>query len=133
MANKVSLESLNKILPNRTAGKGSKKRKLSNNQRNDAVATELAKCDSAATVGYMAMKFGISEQEVRARVKSAPNFGQFRMVIGNRIRGIANKIRKAGKGKLTLTEAAYPKSAKQTKKTVKKAVKKVKKAKKAKK
>lgn len=108
---KVNLNSLDKALPNRTAGK-TKKRRVSDHSRSDKVAEALSKCDSASAIGNLAMQFGISEKEIRARAAAAPNFGQFRMVVGNRVRGIARRVAKAKqKGqKLTLTDAAYPKA-----------------------
>lgn len=131
MAGKVNLDSLNRVLPNRTAGKGTKKRRVSDHHRNDGVAAELAKCNTAAEIGNLGMRFGLSEKEVRARARSAPNFGQYRMVIGNRIRGVVGKIRKAKQKniRLTVAEAAYPKTAP---KVASKPVKKAKKVKKAK-
>lgn len=123
---KVNLESLNKVLPCNTANKNTKRRHVSDHSRNDAVADALAKCNSAAEVGHLGMKFGLTENEVRNRAKSAKNFGLYRMVIGNRIRGISSRIQKAKKKsqKLTLTEAAYPKKREAVKKTAKKSKKK---------
>jgi hypothetical protein len=130
MAKKVNLQSLNKVVPCLTANKSTKRRHVSDHSRNDAVADALSKCNNAAEVGALGMKFGLTENEVRARARSAKNFGLYRMVIGNRIRGITNRIRKAKKKnqKLTLAEAAYPPkksgATKKTKKAKKKAKKK---------
>lgn len=122
---KVSLSNLNKVLPHNLTKKGGKKRRVTSHNRNDQVAAELAKCNSASEVGAFAMRFGLSEREVRTRAKAAPNFGQYRMVIGNRIRGIVNRIRKAKqKGvKLSPAAAAYPKGDVASKVPVKKAKK----------
>jgi len=124
---KVNLESLNKVLPCNTANKNTKRRHVSDKNRNDAVADALAKCNTTAEVATLGMKFGLTENEVRNRAKAAKNFGLYRMVIGNRIRGIASRIQKAKKKniKLTQEEAAYPK--KKTGGAVKKAKKKAKK------
>ena len=103
-------ESLNKVLPFNVAKKGSTRRHVSDKNKNDAVAEALAKCDSTADVATLGVKFGLSDAEVSARAKTSKNFGLYRMVIGNRIRGIVAKVGKAkmeGK-KLTLTDAAYP-------------------------
>lgn len=128
---KVNLESLNKVLPCRTANKNTKRRHISDGSRNDMVADALAKCNSTAEVAALGMKFGLTENEVRNRAKSAKNFGLYRMVIGNRCRGIASRIKKAKQKnqKLTQAEAAYPKK----REVVKKAKKVVKKKKVAKK
>ena len=125
MAKAVNLESLNKVLPHTTANKDTKRRHISDHNKNDAVADALGKCNSAAEVGALGMKFGLTENEVRNRAKAAKNFGLYRMVIGNRIRGVVNRIGKAKKKnqKLTQAEAAYPKSG-AVKKTAKKSKKK---------
>jgi len=118
-------ESLNKVLPFNVAKKGSTRRHVSDKNKNDAVAEALAKCDSTADVATLGVKFGLSDAEVTARAKTSKNFGLYRMVIGNRIRGIVAKVgkAKADNKKLTLTDAAYPPK-KMTKKVVKKATKK---------
>ena len=124
---KINLESLNKVLPCLTANKNTKRRHVTDGNKNDAVADALAKCNSTADVAHLGMKFGLTENEVRTRAKDAKNFGLYRMVIGNRIRGVASRIRKAKKRnqKLTVTEAAYPKTKSgAVKKTVKKKSKK---------
>jgi len=130
---KTNLTSLNKILPNLTANKNTKRRHVTDHNRNDAIADALSKCENAADIAALGMKFGLTEQEVKTRAKSAPNFGQFRMVIGNRIRGVVRRISKAKKEgkKLTPAEAAYPKAAtakKVTKKAIKIADKRIKKS-----
>jgi len=121
---KANLMSLNKVLPAKAAAKDSKRRNVTDKTRHDRISEELAKCNTAAEIGNLAMKFGMNEQEVRQRAKDAKNFGLFRMVVGNRIRGIANKIVAAKKKnvKLSPQEAAYPsgnKAKKVTKKTTK--------------
>ena len=123
---KINFESLNKVLPCQPAKKGSKKRKVSSGSRNDAVSDALAKCTCAADVANFGMRFGLTEVDVRARAKKAPNFGQYRMVMGNLARGVVNRIaiaREKGQ-KLTVAMAAYPKNIKKTKKVVKKKKKK---------
>ena len=110
----TNLESLNKVLPNLTANKSTTKRRVTDGNKNDVIADELAKCNSAAEIAALGMKFGLSEQDVRNRCKTAKNFGLYRMQVGNLIRGIVARIRKAAKKnvKLTPAEAAYPKKAK---------------------
>lgn len=53
----------------------------------DRVARELAAAETAADIGKVAIKHGIEPKEVQYRAEAAPNLGQFRMVLGNRIRG----------------------------------------------
>lgn len=106
---KVNLTSLNKVLPYK-ADKKTKKRHVSSGNRNDPVSQAMAKCEDTAAVATLGMKFGLTEKEVRSRARTAPNFGQYRMVIGNRVRGIVRRIRAAKKRHKTLSpaEAAYP-------------------------
>jgi hypothetical protein len=80
--------------------------------RNDQVSERLSDCGTPSEVAEFAMDFGITQKEIKERVEKAPNFGQFRMVIGNRIRGIVNRVAKAKeKGTdLSLEDAAYPKT-----------------------
>lgn len=79
--------------------------------RQDAVSEKLAECTTPEQVVELAGDFGIRADELTERAKRAPNFGQFRMVIGNRIRGVVNRIARAEeKGEKLLVEvAAYPK------------------------
>lgn len=85
-------------------------RKVSN-ARSDSVSENLGDCQTPEEIAAFAAQFGINQDEINERVEKAPNFGQFRMVIGNRIRGIVNRIAKAKeKGeKLSVEHAAYPK------------------------
>ena len=78
----------------------------------DKVGDALAKCDTPAAVAKVAKEHGITEEEIVQRGKSAPNFGQFRMVLGNRIRGI--KARMAKDKSLTPAQAAYPREHRKT-------------------
>ena len=126
---KANLSGLDRVLPHQAASKNSKRRHVTDHSRNDAVSDALSKCNSASEIGTLAMKFGITEAEVRQRAKSAKNFGLFRMAIGNRLRGITNRIAKAKRKsiKLSVSDAAYPDKAKskapakKTKKAKKKA------------
>jgi hypothetical protein len=66
--------------------------------RGDKVALELAKCVTVDQIVELASEI-LPEKEVRERFKNAKNFGLFRMVIGNRIRGeLARKAREKEKG-----------------------------------
>ena len=113
---------LDKILVHVPAKKGSKKRHVSTGSVNDRIREAMNGCDSCSKLAKLAQKFGISGDEIMTRAKSAPNFGQFSMVIGNRLRGIVGRIAKAKKAGITLrvADAAYPK------KSVKKVAKKTK-------
>lgn len=87
----------------RVKASGERRRTVS---RQDAIAEELAKAETPSAVGKLAQKWGISDEEVLERAKAAPNFGQFRMVIGNRIRGINRRVQE--NSNLTRKQAAYP-------------------------
>lgn len=73
---------------------------------NDDITTELALAETPAAVGKIALRFGITEAEIIERGRNAPNFGQFRMVVGNRIRGTIARAAKSRPGRWA--EAAYP-------------------------
>ena len=125
----TELARLDKLLVYTPAKKGSKKRHVSTGSVNDRIREEMNKCDSASKIAILAQKMGITGEELMTRAKSAPNFGQFSMVIGNRLRGIVTRLAKAKRAgkKLTVVDAAYPKkvtSVKATAKTKKKVAKK---------
>jgi len=75
----------------RLSGNGGKRRIRRNGKRRDVVSRLLAKCQSASEMAELAVKFGMNPHEVMRRAKSAPNFGQFRMSIGNCIRGVISR------------------------------------------
>lgn len=58
----------------------------------DAVSDAMAECVTPSDVAELAQKFGLTDDEIMHRAEVASNFGQFRMVIGNRIRGVCHKI-----------------------------------------
>lgn len=58
--------------------------------RGDRVAEELAACKDVDSLVAFASEF-IDKADVVAYLNRAPNFGQFRMVIGNRVRGAVNR------------------------------------------
>ncbi len=74
-----------------------------------SVGAELAKAESPSAIAAIAMDHGIREDEIVERAKNAPNFGQFRMVLGNRIKAIA--ARHAADKSISAEDAAYPKEA----------------------
>ena len=76
--------------------------------RNDAVADLLAGCDSPTKIAQMAHKFGVDRADINRKAKNASGFGQFRMAIGNKIRGICTRLDRAQKSgeKLSLKKAA---------------------------
>jgi hypothetical protein len=53
----------------------------------DRVSKALADTKTPTELLRLCSKFGIKKDEVMDRAKAAPNFGQLRMVLGNRIRG----------------------------------------------
>lgn len=87
------LKTLDKLFRIRYASKNGHKRYIcKNGKRRDAVGRILADCQAPSEIGAVAVVFGVGPKEVIRRGKNAPNFGQFRMVIGNRIRGELGKI-----------------------------------------
>lgn len=105
MASKFT--SLNQ-LPNlaiRTYKQGDRagKRKLTAG-RDDEIAQALSQCNNPSDVADFASQVGITDAEIAARASSASNFGNFRMTLGNRIRGILNVMEKAQKEGRTLTK-----------------------------
>lgn len=87
----------------RTKANGERRRTVS---VQDKLGKELADANTPIDMGKLAMKFGINEDEILTRAKSSPNFGQFRMVLGNRIRGISRRM-KENPG-TSFKDAAYP-------------------------
>lgn len=87
------LETLDKLFRVRHASKNGCKRYIcKNGKRRDAVGRILAGCQTPSEIGAVAVVFGIGPKEVIRRGRNAPNFGQFRMVCGNRIRGELGKM-----------------------------------------
>ena len=85
-------------------------RRCLNGGRNDAVTDLLAECQSASQLAAVAHRFGLSAEEILTKAARAASFGQFRMAIGNRIRGIVRRIdraRRRGRD-MPLREAARP-------------------------
>ncbi len=75
--------------------------------RADKVTEVLSKCNTRDEISDLCSKFGMTEGELDYRWRRAPNFGQFRMVIGNRLRGISSRMKKAeDKGESISVEAA---------------------------
>lgn len=57
----------------------------------DATGQALAACQTVTDFVALAKKHGIAQDVVENDAKRAPNFGQFRMVVGNRIRAAARR------------------------------------------
>jgi hypothetical protein len=53
----------------------------------DVVAEKLAKCQSPNDMAALGAEYGLDGDEIADRAKKAPNFGQFRMTLGNLCRG----------------------------------------------
>lgn len=139
MARENRFAKIDKVLPITTKGKGTKKtRKIATERTvSDKISEEMAKCQKPSDLAMLASKFGFTDEDINRWAKEAPNFGMFRMRIGNRLRGVMGRIAKAKKKDITLSpkDAAYPKKSKikakakakakkVTKKTTKKATKK---------
>ncbi len=60
--------------------------------KQDSVTEELSKCENLDQMRDLASNFGITKKEMEHRVDAAPNFGQLRMVVGNRIRGVLSRM-----------------------------------------
>ena len=90
-------------------------RRLCRNGMNDGVSTLLNDCDTVEEIIQLAGKFGLREEECAHRRDVAPTFQQFRMTIGNRMRGVLSRIRRArNRGEeITIAQAAYPDEATQ--------------------
>lgn len=103
-----ALSNIKNIQPRVGAKSGKRRTSVS---KGDEIATALDKAQTPDAVAALAGKYGITDAEVLERAKKAPNFGQWRMVLGNRIRGIVKRIAEAkAKGNtLTREQAAYPK------------------------
>jgi hypothetical protein len=67
--------------------------RVASNGRGDRVAEELARCVDVDSLVEFATEF-LPAAEVKGYLSRAPNFGQFRMVIGNRIRGTISRAQR---------------------------------------
>ena len=74
-----------------TPNKNKKRRIHRNGKRQDAIGRLLDQCNSPSDIGKLALKFGMHPAMVIQIAKSAHNFGQYRMTIGNCLRGILNR------------------------------------------
>lgn len=72
---------------------------------NDAVTDLLGQCQSPSRLAEMAERFGLSPEEITVKAHRAAGFGQFRMAIGNRIRGVVRRIERARRHGLRVTVA----------------------------
>jgi len=113
MAKPNRFAKIDAILPITLKGKGKDKtRKVATDRTvTDSLAKELADCQKPSDIAMMASKFGFKDEDIIQWAKDAPNFGMFRMRIGNRARGVLSRIAAAKKRGITLTvkEAAYAK------------------------
>lgn len=138
MARTNRFSKIDKILPVTLKGKGNKKtRRIATDRTiSDKLADEMAACATPSALAMLASKFGFTDEDINKWAKDAPNFGMFRMRVGNRLRGVMARIARAKKSNITLSvkDAAYAKQSRsKVKKSAKKATKKVAKKKVAKK
>ena len=116
MAKANRFEKINKMLPITLAGKGKNKtRRISTDRTiSDTLAKQMAECSLPSNIAMLASKFGFTDEDIIRWAKEAPNFGMFRMRVGNRLRGVVTRIAKAKKSGVTLSvkDATYPKKAK---------------------
>lgn len=78
-------------------------RRLTADSRDDQVTETLNTCTTVEEMCKTASKFGVSNAELAYRTQAAPNPGQLRMVLGNRIRGVVNRIKAAKDRGVTIT------------------------------
>lgn len=101
------------LLPITLKGKGKEKsRKIATDRTvQDKLATQMAECQLPSEIALLASKFGFEDKDIIQWAKDAPNFGMFRMRVGNRARGVMSRIARAKKAGQTMTvkEAAYAK------------------------
>ncbi len=76
------------------------------NNKTDAITELLAKCQTPSELALLAYNFGCSAEEIHIKAQRASSFGQFRMAVGNRLRGICNRLRNRPVRKDTIREAA---------------------------
>lgn len=75
--------------------------------RGDEISERLSACATPSDVADFASAVGLTNGEIAHRASNASNFGQFRMVIGNRVRGIIKVLEEAQKaGKVMSKEQA---------------------------
>jgi len=86
------------------------RRRVDDGGRNDAVGDLLAACQRPSDLAELACRFGLCPAEVRQKALAAASFGQFRMAVGNRLRGICGRTEQAPRrGRaVSLRRAAYP-------------------------
>ncbi|KKM18772.1 hypothetical protein LCGC14_1662270 [marine sediment metagenome] len=128
MARENRFAKIDKVLPITMKGKGKKKTRRIATEKTvkDTLAESMAECQRPSDLAMLASKFGFTDEDINQWAKEAPNFGMFRMRIGNRLRGVIARIAKAKKRNITLSpkDAAYPKKSKVKTKAKKKSVKK---------
>lgn len=73
--------------------------------RSDAISDLLALCRSASQIAAVASIFGVTKKEIVVKAQNASSLGQFRMVIGNRMRGIARRIAEAKRKGIIISAA----------------------------
>lgn len=120
------LDSVKKITP---VVRSDGKRRVTDHT-DDSIGGQLARAETPSAVGRLLVKAGVPEADVIALGKGAPNWGQFRMTVGNRLRGIESRMAKgmtraeAVSGKRPPKAASSgPRNAKVAKKTAKKVAK----------
>lgn len=92
------------------------------NHNSNEIGDILADCSTPAEIGQVAVDNGIRAEEVLERAKAAPNFGQFRMVIGNRVMAVVRRLKNIAKPTADdIAAAAYPKEASAARRAAKKA------------
>lgn len=63
--------------------------------RNDEIAEHMAKLTKPSELGAFAHEFKVPAERIADLAKKSPNFGQFRMLMGNLVRGVVSRMQKA--------------------------------------
>lgn len=95
---------------------GTRRIKAKRTRLNDGIADNLNDATTPAELVAVCVKLSkgdITKAEVEDRARTAPNFGQLRMVLGNRIRGTLRRLQAAKDApKVSVTKKATKKVAK---------------------
>lgn len=84
------------------------RRRTPNDTVADEVSSQLSAAETPSEMAQIAMEWGLSEDEVVGIATRAPNWGQFRMVVGNRLRGVQQRLAEFDGDR---AKAAYPREA----------------------
>ncbi len=84
----------------------------------DQTSADLAACQTETELRAFGVRWGLTETELDQHAEQAPNWGQFRMVVGNRARGTQRRLAEFD-GDVAL--AAHPREARKARTATKRA------------